>query len=149
MNEMPFDPSALQSLFCRHGETHLAGSTIVHQADPSAELYVVLQGRVQFWVRTPGGRRVLGTSGPGTIFGEVACFAGGRRSAAVTADTDCAVLRLSREAAIDLVHRSPAFAVQVVRQLGERLYAATQPAPAGATPPRSLDGLLAGVTRAA
>lgn len=142
------DPQALCGLFRRHGEVHRAGSTILHQSDRSAELYVVLEGEVEFWVRTPGGRRMLGTAGPGAIFGEIACFAGGQRSASVSATTDCAVLRLSRAAALDLVERSPAFAMQVVRTLGERLYAVTRavkPVPA----PPSIDDLLAGASRAA
>ena len=143
------DCEALRSLYRRHGEWHRAGSTIVHQADRSAELYVVLDGQVEFWVRSTGGRRVLSTAGPGAVFGEVACFAGGARSASATALTDCAVLRLSRAAALELIERSPGFAMQVVRTLGERLYAATHGEPAAPAPLHSIDDLLAGAFRAA
>jgi CRP-like cAMP-binding protein len=98
-------------------------------------------------VRTAGGRRVLGTAGAGAVFGEVACFAGGKRSASVSASNDCAVLRLSRAAALELIERSPAFAMQTVRTLGERLYAVTRPA--GTTANRSsIDDVLAGTASA-
>ena len=138
-----FDAETLGDLFLRCGEIHRAGSTILHAADPSTELYVLLDGKVEFWVRTAGGRRVLGTAGNGTVFGEVACFAGGKRSASVSAAIDCAVLRLSRAAALELVERSPAFALQIVRTLGERLYALTRPPTAAGRPP-SIDNILAG-----
>jgi CRP-like cAMP-binding protein len=115
----------LGHLFHRFGATFKRGDTIVHQGDQAQDLYVVLQGQVEFWTCENGQRHLLGTAGPGDVFGEVACFTGLSRSANASADEDTVVLRFDPTAAYELVERSPQLAVRIIATLAARLRART------------------------
>ena len=127
-----FGEATLGQLCQRYGVHYPNGATIVHEQDPTTDLYFVVSGRVEFSVWAEGGvRRVLNTAGRGTLFGEVSCFGGLPRSATATALDDAFLLKFDRATAMQLVSSSPRFALRVIQTLGDRLRTATLRSDAG------------------
>jgi CRP/FNR family cyclic AMP-dependent transcriptional regulator len=128
-----FAGQTLAQLCQRYGVHYESGATIVHEQDPTTDLYFVVSGRVEFSVWGEGGAcRVLNTAGRGTLFGEVSCFGGLPRSATATALDDAFLLKFDRETAMQLVSSSPRFALRVIQTLGDLLRTATARSDAGA-----------------
>ena len=61
------------------------------------------------------------TIGPGGIFGEMAIIDKSPRSATVVARSDCRLVALDETKFMQHVHRTPFFAIQVMRIMTERL----------------------------
>jgi CRP-like cAMP-binding protein len=115
----------LDALRDRFGQQFKAGDVVFSQGDRRTELFVVLSGTVVFSVRDAAGKsqRLPRSAGPGDVFGEMSCFSGEPRSATAVALRDTVALRLSREAALQLVRASPAFGMKVIHTLAGRLRA--------------------------
>ena len=120
--------AALRSLCDQYGVNYKTGRVIVRENENSTELYVLLNGAVEFSIADPetGSKRVLRTIRAGEVFGEMSCFSGLPRSATAVTTEDSALLRFSRETAVELVRASPEFAVRIIQTLGDRLRANTQ-----------------------
>lgn len=99
------------------------GQALVRQGDPSDALYIVVSGR--FKVMRAGTARAIAEIGAGTPIGEIAFFAGGTRTATVTAERDSLVLELKREEFDRLAEKSPRIWSTITTQLARRLGAAT------------------------
>ena len=96
---------------------YAAGELIFEAGDPGRVMYVVQEGEVD--VLANG--RVVDTVTAGGIFGEMALFDRSPRSASVMARTDCRVVPLDEARFMQHVHRTPFFALQVMRIMTERL----------------------------
>ena len=78
-------------------ETVPQGTVLIHQGAPADDLFVLESGRLEVEATSPEGTRVrLSSASSGVMFGEVAWYLGGQRTADVIAGTECEVLRLSR-----------------------------------------------------
>jgi CRP-like cAMP-binding protein len=95
----------------------LAGDTVFEAGDEGNFMYVVQDGEVEVSVNG----RVIDTLGPGGVFGEMALIDSGPRTATVKAITDCRLVALDEVKFIYHVHRTPFFALQVMRVMNERL----------------------------
>jgi CRP-like cAMP-binding protein len=115
----------LDALRERFGQQFKSGEVIFSQDDRGTELFVVLSGSVVFSVRDAAGKsqRLPRSAGPGDVFGEMSCFSDEPRSATALALRDTVALRLSREAALEIVRASPAFGMKVIHALAARLRA--------------------------
>ncbi len=96
---------------------YAAGELIFEAGDPGHVMYVVQEGEVD--VLANG--RVIDTVTAGGIFGEMALIDRSPRSASVMARTDCRVVPLDEARFMQHVHRTPFFALQVMRIMTERL----------------------------
>ncbi len=96
---------------------YAAGELIFEAGDPGRVMYVVQEGEVD--VLANG--RVIDTVTAGGIFGEMALIDRSPRSASVMARTDCRVVPLDEARFMQHVHRTPFFALQVMRIMTERL----------------------------
>lgn len=65
--------------------------------------------------------KVIDSHGPGGMFGEMAIIDHSPRSATVVAKTDCRLVPLDEDRFMAHVHRTPFFALTVMRMLSERL----------------------------
>ena len=74
-------------------ENRKAGETIIEEGSEGDKFYIVVDGEAQ---ASHAGGDVLSTVGPGGFIGEIAILAGGKRTATVTAKTDCTLLALSK-----------------------------------------------------
>ena len=93
------------------------GQIIFKEGDPGDQLYIVAQGQVDILFQG----QLLETVEPGGILGEMALIDDAPRSAMVIARSDCVLTRISRQHFLTLVQRTPAFALQVMRIMAQRL----------------------------
>ena len=80
-------------------------------------MFFLTEGTVEL---TAGGR-LLETVWPGDVFGEMALIDHAPRTATVTAKTDCRLVPIDEPRFLNHVHRTPFFALQVMRIMNERL----------------------------
>ena len=99
-----------------------AGETIFNQGDPATELYVIQSGRVGIHL----GNRLLDTLEANQMFGEMSMVDPAPRSATAIATTDVRLVRLSKKQFLELIRRSPTFALDVMGVLARRLRAANK-----------------------
>ncbi len=99
-----------------------AGETIFNQGDPATELYVIQSGRVGIHL----GNRLLDTLEANEMFGEMSMVDHAPRSATAIATTDVRLVRLSKKQFLELIRRSPTFALDVMGVLARRLRAANK-----------------------
>jgi CRP-like cAMP-binding protein len=117
------DAETLADLFARaRRRTYPAGTTIVSELEPGAEVFVVVRGQAAVSVVTTGGeQQVVGELGPGSGFGEMSSLTGELRSATVTATTEVEVLVVSDEEFDRLREPRPQIAVALLGLLAGRL----------------------------
>lgn len=101
------------------------GEVVIDEGDTGRDLFIVLSGEVSALVRVGrlGARRRRQPMRAGAVFGEIAFFAGGRRTAAIVASTDAELLRLRFEDFQNLAAQDPHLAQRIVFDLGRVLAA--------------------------
>jgi CRP/FNR family transcriptional regulator, cyclic AMP receptor protein len=101
----------------KNTEFYSAGETVFNAGDEGHHMYVVQEGEVE--VNANG--KIIDTLGPGSTFGEMAIIDQSPRTATVVAKTDCRLVALDEEKFLYHVHRTPFFALTVLRVVTERL----------------------------
>ena len=74
------------------------GSTIIKEGDDGQELYILGEGKAKCFKKFDGQDRFLRDYDPGDVFGELALLYNAPRAATITAEEDCRLFSLSREA---------------------------------------------------
>ena len=103
--------------FEKNVETFDAGQTVFGAGDEGHCMYVVQAGEVDVFVNG----QLVETIGPGGIFGEMALIDKSPRSATLVARTDCRLVPIDEARFMQHVHRTPFFALQVMRIMTARL----------------------------
>lgn len=103
------------------------GGVVVRQGDVADALYIVISGR--FRVVIEGRSEPIAEIGIGSPIGEIAFFAGTRRTATVTASRDGLLLKLDRQEFDRLSSEMPAIWRTITATLARRLAKATPSAP--------------------
>ncbi len=98
-----------------------AGARIVTAGEPGHCLYVLLEGRAKVAVDAEGQEIELGQVGCGDFFGEVSLVDDGPRSANVTAEEHCVLLRITRMTIGVLGGLQPSAAIQILGAIGRAL----------------------------
>jgi len=93
-----------------------AGRIIMREGQLGVALFVLLEGRVAIRI----GDSVVEKVGAGGIFGEMSLVERTPRLATAVAETDCALLAMSRHMFLHLVKRSPKFGAALLKAVGER-----------------------------
>ncbi len=112
-----------------------AGRIVMTEGQLGMALFAVLEGRVAISI----GDSIVEKVGPGGLFGEMSLVDRTPRLATAVAETDCALLAMSRHMFLHLVKRSPKFGAALLKAVGERAaYMASRRAerssPGGALP---------------
>jgi len=89
---------------------------ILEEGQSGVLMYVVLEGSVEILIQN----NVVGTIGPGGMFGEMALITRTERVASAIAKTDCVLLTINRNVFLDLVCANPKFAVSLLSAIGNR-----------------------------
>lgn len=90
---------------------HRRGQLLFYEGDPGDSLLVVVDGSLKAVSASPHGEELLlAVMGPGDVVGELAVADRGSRSATIAALTDTVVLRIPRDALLDVAATSPALA---------------------------------------
>ncbi len=111
-------PTLAELLASTSVRAYKAGAVIVREGDPGDSLFLIVDGTVEVKGTDPKGRQVkLAQLQQGDFFGEVAVLTGKPRTATVVAQTDVAVIEISRATLAELQQRHPQ-----VQQVLERFY---------------------------
>src|SRR5262249_45085453 len=103
------------------------GQSVFREGDRADCMYVIVSGRVRVTRGEPGDDEVeLWTLGPGSVFGELALFDGGGRSANVTAIEPCEFFVLAREPFIALLDGSTQLLSSVLADVSGKIRAANE-----------------------
>jgi CRP/FNR family cyclic AMP-dependent transcriptional regulator len=90
--------------------------------DTSQVLFLLKEGQVQLYRISPDGKKlVIGTIGPGTIFGEMALIGQGMHNTFAEATEDCVLCIMSREDVERMLVTKPKVALRIFEELGSRL----------------------------
>ncbi len=99
-----------------------AGREIFKEGDHGDGVYLVKDGRVEISAAvTQNSRSILSQVEPGEAFGEMAVLETKPRSATATALTASSVYFIPREPLLELLDRSPGFALELLRDSSRRL----------------------------
>lgn len=98
----------------------VAGDVITRQGAIAHWLYLIVSGTAEVWLDGPAGRAVVGTLGPGEVFGEMGMMTGAPRRATVAARTDVACYRLDKSAFAAIVRGRPDIAESISKILYAR-----------------------------
>jgi CRP-like cAMP-binding protein len=113
-------PALLEEIALASTErTYAAGERIFARGDHGTSLYVLVEGRVRIEVVASSGRAfLLGAMGAGEVFGDLAVFDEGPRSADAVAleDTRCVVV--PRAAVLDVARSDARLLDAVIRSFG-------------------------------
>jgi len=119
----PLSEADRLELATRMRPRHFGKSEIVfHQDDPAAHVYLIASGTVKISVEDESGQEVvIALIRGGEVFGELALFDEGQRSATVTALTETTTLALASRDFNDVLQRSPAAMHQLLGLLARRI----------------------------
>ncbi|RKZ37290.1 MAG: cyclic nucleotide-binding protein [Gammaproteobacteria bacterium] len=116
------EPSKLKLLaFTSQGMTFEDQEVLFCEGDAADSAYVILGGEVEILVETDDGPTAVGTLGRNELFGELAILNNSPRTATLRAKGKLEVLRISDDMFLNLVSDFPAVALEVMRQLSDKL----------------------------
>jgi CRP/FNR family transcriptional regulator, cyclic AMP receptor protein len=115
-------PDDLQALATRLEErTVEPGTTIFHQGEPGATMFLIQEGSVEIYLGQGRGKVALATLATGQYFGELSLLDGGARSATATTLKPTVLLGLDRDDFVDYVKSRPQVALSILAEMGERM----------------------------
>jgi len=98
------------------------GKIFYQPQDTSEVLFILKKGRVQLYRLSPEGKKlIVGTIGPGTIFGEMAIIGQGMHNAFAEAVDDCLLCVMSRHDVERLILGKPSVALRIMELMADRL----------------------------
>lgn len=117
------DPGELQDLSRGlERSKYEAGQKVFSFGEPGDSLYVVIQGRIELFVKdTTGSKIILTVCGPGEVFGELSLFDGGARTASAIALEDAELFILDRTELLGFLRRHPDAALDLLATMGQRI----------------------------
>lgn len=102
-------------------KTYLPSQIIFREGLPGTSTYVVRSGKVEISVQREGRKVILATLGEGALFGEMAPFDGGLRSATASAATACELWCIRTDGFKEMVDSCPPFVKTMVDSLVSRV----------------------------
>ena len=98
------------------------GGVLCREGEPGDAAYIVLEGEADIVVSAEDGRDVVVAHVPrNTFIGEMAVLRNVPRTATVVASTGLVALKVAKDAFFQLLRDQPAFAMELMRELAERL----------------------------
>jgi CRP/FNR family transcriptional regulator len=99
-----------------------AGQVIYIEGEPSDSIYILESGWIKATCMTRDGReQAMMFLRPVDVFGDISALTGVPYPCTVTALEGVVVWAIPAQTVLDLIPRGPAFAMAVIRQLGERV----------------------------
>jgi len=91
---------------------------VFSQGDPADSVFFILKGKVKVVVASEQGKEaVVAILGADDFFGEGCLAAQPRRIATVKTLTECAIMRLEKEAVLRVIHEEPAFSEMFIAHI--------------------------------
>jgi CRP-like cAMP-binding protein len=99
-----------------------AGGLICREGEPGDAAYIILEGEAVVTVKADDGHDVVVATVPkNTFIGEIAVLRNVPRTATVAAASPITALKVGKDAFFQLLRDVPQFALEVMRELAERL----------------------------
>ena len=115
-------PARLKLLaFASQRLTYGAGQDLFRQGEIGDAAYIIIEGRADVVVDGPDGEVKVADLGVNDLVGEIAILCDVPRTATVRAASQLVSLRISKDLFFQLVNEFPAIAVEVMRELAQRL----------------------------
>lgn len=126
LRRVPFfaeiEPARLKLLaFMSERVTFEPGKQLCRQGDPADAAYLIVDGRANVIVETPGGPVIVATLGANEIVGEIAILTNVPRTATVCAKDRLITLRIAKEPFMRMVREFPNMAISIMQELAHRL----------------------------
>lgn len=116
------EPAKLKLLaFTSERVTFTKGQSLMRQGDLGDAAYLILSGEADVLVNSGEGLVKVAEIGRNGFVGEMAILRDQPRSATVTAASDVATLKITKESFFQLVEDSPKIAMELMRILAQRL----------------------------
>jgi CRP/FNR family cyclic AMP-dependent transcriptional regulator len=116
---------ALESKLLRR--QYEAGKVLFNKGDQGDTLFIVRRGNVEIYLKeTTGEKIILAECSRGDIFGELALFDEGPRSAFAVTTEETELYLLSRETLTTFLHNKPAAAMDILAMMARRLRASDE-----------------------
>lgn len=102
---------------------YLAGEIVMHEGDRLvAQLHALVFGTLRIAkTATTGKETILRVLSAGDLFAAPALFGNGIAPATVTAETDCQILTLERDALLQAIQKTPEIALSILSVFNQRL----------------------------
>jgi CRP-like cAMP-binding protein len=121
------EPAKLKLLaFTSERLEFMDGDEVCHQGDLGDAAYIILDGEADVLVDTPNGALKVAMVGKNDIIGEIAILCDVPRTATVTAKTELATLKISKDNFFQLLGQFPQIGIEVMHELASRLHHTTQ-----------------------
>jgi CRP-like cAMP-binding protein len=121
------EPAKLKLLaFTSERLQFMDGDEVCHQGDFGDAAYIILDGQADVLVDTPNGALKVAMVGKNDIIGEIAILCDVPRTATVTANTDLATLKISKDNFFQQLGQFPQIGIEVMHELASRLHHTTQ-----------------------
>ena len=101
------------------------GQELFRQGDPGDAAYLIISGEADVVAETPAGEVPVATVGQNAVVGEIAILCDVPRTATVRAGTRLETLKIEKEHFLRLLRELPNIAVEVMRELADRLLKTT------------------------
>lgn len=116
------DPARLKLLaFTSERVNFAAGQKFFQQGDAADAAYVVLQGKADVTIDSPGGDIKVAELGQNAIVGEMGILSDSPRSATIVAAAPTTALRIDKRVFLELLTQFPQMSIAVMRELASRL----------------------------
>lgn len=98
------------------------GEVLFEQGDEGDALYAIVSGSLEFSILSREGRKLsLDVMRPGALFGEIALFDPGTRTATVTALEPSRVRGVKNSDVLSAIRETPELAIDLIQLAGERM----------------------------
>lgn len=98
------------------------GEVLFEQGDPGEALYAIVSGTLEFSIISREGRKLsLDVMRPGALFGEIALFDPGTRTATVTALEPARVRGVKNADVLAAIKSAPGLGIDMIQLAGERM----------------------------
>ena len=116
------DPARLKLLAFTSERVQFAdGQRFFSQGDPSDAAYVILDGRANVLLNTPGGDIQVAELGSNALVGEMGILSDTPRSATIMAAEPTTALRIDKRVFLELLAQFPQMSLAIMRELAKRL----------------------------
>jgi hypothetical protein len=103
------------------GKVYKVGEIIVREGDVGDCMYIIQAGKVEVIKEYEGKEVLLAELGEGDIFGEMALFEKGVRSATVRPLGEVRVLTVDKKTFLRKIHDDPSIAFRIMRKMSRRI----------------------------
>jgi CRP-like cAMP-binding protein len=116
------DPARLKLLaFTSERVQFAAGQRFFSQGDAADAAYVILDGRAEVRLNTPGGEITIAELGRNALVGEMGILCDNPRSATIVAANPTTALRIDKRVFFELLMQFPQMSIAVMREIASRL----------------------------